>query len=352
MVAQLFLVLFVVLFFTAPPPPPRVEEKRHPCVPSPCGPNAVCTEVNENPSCACLPGFMGSPPNCRPECTINAECPSNKACIREKCRDPCPGSCGANAICSVINHTPVCTCPERYTGDPFSYCVPEPPQQAPVEVDPCNPSPCGPNAQCRDGICTCLPEYQGNPYQGCRPECVLNEDCPRDKACRRNKCIDPCPGTCGTNALCSVINHVPTCTCPEGMVGSPFVRCSPAPKQEPVHPCNPSPCGPNSQCREINGQAVCSCVVGYIGSPPACRPECVVNTDCSNHLACINQKCRDPCPGSCGVAAKCTVVNHNPICSCPSGYIGDPFVRCTPRRKFTTFLMTSISLSYPSFFFL
>lgn len=104
---------------------------------------------------------------------------------------------------------------------------------------------------------------------------------------------------------------------------------------EPVvtQPCNPSPCGPNSQCREINQQAVCSCLAGYIGSPPTCRPECVVSAECPLNQACINQKCVDPCPGTCGYGAKCEVINHNPICSCPPRYTGDPFTRCYPIRK-------------------
>lgn len=97
----------------------------------------------------------------------------------------------------------------------------------PVYDDPCNPSPCGANAQCNNGQCTCLPEYQGDPYSGCRPECVINNDCSRDKACVRNKCIDPCPGTCGQNAICDVINHIPMCSCPQGMAGNAFVQCSP-----------------------------------------------------------------------------------------------------------------------------
>lgn len=97
----------------------------------------------------------------------------------------------------------------------------------PVEANPCNPSPCGPNTLCSDGICTCLPEYHGDPYSGCRPECVLNTDCPRDKSCVRNKCIDPCPGTCGQNAECSVINHIPTCSCLVNFTGNAFVLCSP-----------------------------------------------------------------------------------------------------------------------------
>lgn len=98
-----------------------------PCTPYVCGPNAECRDIGGQPSCSCLQGFMGIPPNCRHECTINPECASNLACIKYKCQDPCPGSCGVNAQCKVINHTPVCTCAEGYTGDPFSNCYFKPP---------------------------------------------------------------------------------------------------------------------------------------------------------------------------------------------------------------------------------
>lgn len=69
--------------------------------------------------------------------------------------------------------------------------------------------------------------YIGNPYTGCRPECVLNTDCPRDRACVRNQCQDPCPGTCATNAVCNVINYTPMCSCPTGFEGNAFVMCNP-----------------------------------------------------------------------------------------------------------------------------
>lgn len=98
----------------------------NPCVPSPCGLNAICQVFNEVPSCSCVSGYFGSPPNCRPECTVNSECPSNKACIREKCQDPCPGSCGQSASCTVTNHIPICTCFSGYIGDPFTHCEPAP----------------------------------------------------------------------------------------------------------------------------------------------------------------------------------------------------------------------------------
>lgn len=197
----------------------------NPCVPSPCGPNSICQDTRGSSSCSCHPDFIGSPPNCRPECTINSECPSNLACIREKCKDPCLGACGSDAICSVINHTPICNCPDGFTGDPFAFCQQKPQEVEPIIQDLCNPSPCGANTICDDGICTCLPEYQGNPYAGCRPECVLNNDCPRDKACIKTKCQDPCPGTCGQNAQCSIINHIPMCNCLNGFRGNAFIFC-------------------------------------------------------------------------------------------------------------------------------
>ena len=96
--------------------------------------------------------------------------------------------------------------------------------------EPCNPSPCGANAVCKErngaGSCTCLPEYSGDPYTGCRPECVLNTDCNRQRACVRNKCVDPCPGACGLNAECRVVNHAPSCSCLPGYTGNPLSSCS------------------------------------------------------------------------------------------------------------------------------
>lgn len=168
----------------------------------------------------------------------------------------------------------------------------------------------------------------------CRPECVVNSECPSNRACYKFKCTDPCPGTCGLRARCEVINHNPICSCPERLIGDPFIRCLESPKQplpppKPLNPCSPSPCGPNSECRVNGDQAACSCHLNYIGTPPNCRPECVVNTDCSSQQACISEKCQDPCPGSCGFNAECRVQNHIPICTCQSGFTGDPFTQCS-----------------------
>lgn len=204
------------------------EPSGNPCLPTPCGPNSQCRVIGTQAVCSCLPNYIGRSPNCRPECTINSECPGNLACINERCKDPCIGTCGYYAVCTVLNHSPNCICEAKYTGDPFAGCSPI------IEIveerrTPCNPSPCGANAVCREqngaGSCTCLPEYIGDPYTGCRPECVTNIDCPRDKACLSNKCKDPCIGTCGINAECRVANHAPSCFCLEGYTGNPTAAC-------------------------------------------------------------------------------------------------------------------------------
>lgn len=53
---------------------------------------------------------------------MNSDCPPNAACLSSHCRDPCPGVCGINAECTVVNHIPVCTCFPDHIGDPFQSC--------------------------------------------------------------------------------------------------------------------------------------------------------------------------------------------------------------------------------------
>lgn len=213
--------------------------------------------------CSCLPSFIGSPPACRPECVVSTECSLDKSCINQKCTNPCPASCGLSTNCRVVNHSPICTCKNGYTGDPLTRCfllpsktfsplcynclqseivvprlnfnfyyLPEPIQDPIMHQNPCVPSPCGSYSECRDvnnlPACSCAPSYIGSP-PNCRPECTINSDCPSNQACLNEKCQDPCPGLCGLSARCSVLNHVPSCTCVEGFSGDPFVNCYPKP---------------------------------------------------------------------------------------------------------------------------
>lgn len=312
---------------------------QNPCQPTPCGPNSQCRVVNQQAICSCITPFIGSPPFCRPECTSNSECPLNLACLNQKCGDPCPGVCGRNAQCHVTNHSPFCRCLDRHTGNPFVSCQPiiEPPTPPPRQA--CQPSPCGPYAECREinetPSCTCLAEYIGVP-PNCRPECVTSSECPTQQACINQKCRDPCPGLCGQSALCRVLSHTPSCYCPEGMEGDPFVQCVQKRIQQldQLDPCNPSPCGANARCTSRQDAGSCQCLEGYFGNPyEGCRPECVLDSDCPSNRACQQQKCQDPCPGTCGLNAVCNVLNHVPSCSCLTGYSGDPYRVCQQERE-------------------
>ena len=220
-----------------------------------------------------------------------------------------------------------------------------------IQRNPCSPSPCGPNSKCRDineqPVCTCLPNYIGVP-PSCRPECLVNVECSAHLACINKKCADPCPNTCGLKANCATRNHIPICTCPSGFTGDPFKVCFPAQEistTERPPSCTPSPCGPNSQCQVISGSPACSCLPNYTGVPPTCRPECVLSSECQSHLACINERCQDPCSGSCGVNAECHVMNHIPVCTCVEGYQGDPFKFCSfipPSKSYLKVLLCNL----------
>lgn len=128
--------------------------------------------------------------------------------------------------------------------------------------------------------------------------------------------------------------HSPYCTCLRGYEGDPFSRCTQKVINTPtvVTPCEPNPCGPYSVCQGSGGSHLCNCKPGYIGTPPHCGPECTINEDCPNNKACVREKCIDPCIGSCGANTDCRAMNHLAICTCRSGYRGDPFVSCSVIR--------------------
>ncbi len=103
----------------------------------------------------------------------------------------------------------------------------------------------------------------------------------------------------------------------------------------PARPCDPNPCGVNAECIPVGHRGDCRCLPDYYGDPYVrCQPQCTTNRDCAPNLACVNLKCVDPCPGSCGIKASCKVVNHAANCYCDPGYTGDPYRGCrvTPSK--------------------
>ena len=98
----------------------------------------------------------------------------------------------------------------------------------------------------------------------------------------------------------------------------------------PLNPCQSHPCGPNARCEQVHNSPQCSCLTGMIGVAPSCRPECISASDCPAKRGCVNQKCVDPCPGTCGPNSDCRVIDHSPVCSCKPGFIGNAYQSCQP----------------------
>lgn len=267
------------------------------------------------------------------ECHADSDCSEFHACLGFRCHDPCPGSCGIGASCKVEKHHPVCYCDSGLEGDPLIRCY----ARDEPKKSPCWPSPCGEGTQCSvlndRAVCSCLPDYIGDPQTGCHAECVINSDCPAQKACINKHCENPChASTCGINAECRVYDHTANCYCRDGFMGDAFIHCLPniPLRNNTANPCVPSPCLPGSVCHVYGNVAVCDACSNENGyNNPGCRPECLSNSDCGFSRACINQRCLDPCIGTCGQNAICSVVNHNPICSCAPGLDGNPFEHCS-----------------------
>ena len=84
-------------------------------------------------------------------------------------------------------------------------------------VNPCQPTPCGPNTICTvnnvgNAICNCVPGMIPKPdtITGCGPECVRDPDCQYGEVCLNQRCVekpDPCdPSPCGPGAVCMTNN--------------------------------------------------------------------------------------------------------------------------------------------------
>ena len=73
-----------------------------------------------------------------------------------------------------------------------------------------------------------------------------------------------------------------------------------------------------------------------VGLPtePVLSVGCHDNDECPLYNACENTKCINPCAerNPCAPTAYCKVINHEPKCTCPDGFIGSPLTDCRPRK--------------------
>jgi hypothetical protein len=179
-----------------------------------------------------LDGYVGTPPNCLPECTMDSDCSSNKLCIQSRCaepRDSCPsGGCEPNAHCRVVNKEKICVCNNGFLNDTRLGCLAS---ECRVNSD------CSDDKVCRESRCenacslpnncpensVCVSE---NHEQNCRPECSIDSDCSKDQVCHQNRCSERCaPEVCGFNAICKLVERKPVCTCPPGFTGMASLEC-------------------------------------------------------------------------------------------------------------------------------
>lgn len=186
------------------------------CADEPCGPKALCTNSRGSFKCQCPLNMVGDPYNdgCKKavECTEDSECPSAARCDNKlnKCKSVCEASsCGSNADCIAVDHSPHCSCRNGYEGDPedkVKGCRPK-------VVNCKSTQDCPANTYCHGNLCS--------------PPCKNSGECKTNEQCLEGQCLNPCllPKACGINALCEISNHVKTCKCPDRFTGDHDVEC-------------------------------------------------------------------------------------------------------------------------------
>ncbi|RXG61182.1 hypothetical protein Avbf_05571 [Armadillidium vulgare] len=329
------------------------EVERDPC--KACGQNAECIEDDDKVICKCPPNYYGSPyVACKPECIINQDCPNYLSCQNENCKDPCPGACGINALCDVVTHRPICSCPHGYEGDAYIECREREPEisKRPIldettktyhpSITPSDKEPIG---------------------------CENNSDCPYDKSCVNKLCISVCHESyCGENADCKTIGNRPLCLCPYGTTGNPTIKCIAFETVEKhthrpivsIEKITNEPIIPVTKTSTyfsilIEDQTQKPMIDFTRPPPPPVIPPiqiaCINNDDCSTDNSCVNNLCYDACAfGTCSDDANCFINNHRPICVCPPGYKGNPTEGCkTPIIDYITTLspLKETTLSVP-----
>lgn len=356
----------------------------------PCGVKALCRTVDlpqmRTVMCECPPGHAGNAyKQCnptieeQPKCQSDVDCPIFHACIDNECRNPCEDNpCSANAECHTMNHRPTCFCPLGFTGDGYEACNPNKcnsDNECASDsvcfnyrcVEACTVMrPCGANAKCHSvqhkAECQCESGYTGNAYDLCVViGCTDDSACPSTQSCQNNVCIDEClrDNPCVASQSCTVVNHRVKCTCLSGYIPFQDGCIKDEPQPRPICEtdqdctkgeacldgtcqdlCEKNPCGKDATCTTKSGSKlttiICQCGPGLMGNPfrectavPTVPSGCSTHQDCPWNRGCAQGTCRDPClDNQCGVGATCHAVGHRSVCSCASGYQGDPNVAC------------------------
>ena len=177
--------------------------------------------------------------------------------------------------------------------------------------------------------CQCPSNHKGSPYIECKPyECLTDPECPDDKACRGEKCVDPCD--CARNAVCDARNHRGYCTClPDFPIGDPYV----------------DGCVKRKIWLAKNWKENSKLIFIFllVPEPVVEEQDCRADVDCASLEICYQSggrnRCVDPCStlSPCVANADCKVYSTTPTrtmsCTCFEGYTGNGVVSCDKISK-------------------
>lgn len=332
------------------------------CLENPCHPTAICKNIPGSFVCSCPHNLIGDPiqEGCRDpnECYSDADCHQSASCVNSKCLNACEigNNCGKNALCNVVNHKTICTCPQNTLGDPQEECKSiecTEDYQCSFDkqcvqnycINPCSLNACGKNTNCEAinhaRSCTCLPGYTGNPILGCTEiqSCRVDKQCPNGARCYNGICATKCSSnrdclnselciqnvcqpTCKSNATCGgdmyCFNNVcliePKCLTDNDCENDENCIDDWSGRKECKKVCNAKYlCGRNSECIARNHNAECQCKTGFFYDGNICkRIECNGDEECNLDRKCENHICKNVCTSSsqCGVNSHCIAENH------------------------------------------
>lgn len=243
-----------------------------PCHDILCSGHGTCALVQDEPICACDPGYHPDGLSCLPDdvdpcqgidCSDHGSCvvqgdeptcvcetgyhPEDLQCVANSSEQPCEGvDCSGHGTCIVQDGYPDCQCDEGYVPAGLA-CV--------EESDPCDGVTCSNHGACvldADGNAAC------NCDEGYHPE---------ELDCIENDVDNPCEGvTCSGHGNCEPgDDNEPVCHCETGYHAE-GLTCV----QDEADPCEGVTCSGHGQCLAEGGQARCECDAGYHPTGLAC----------------------------------------------------------------------------------
>lgn len=169
--------------------------------------------------------------------------------------------------------------------------------------------------------------------------CTSSRECITDQLCIQGRCQP----TCKSNSSCPEFQFCNNNICVQELKCYGDDECNPDEKclrnavgqTECGDACSGILCGRNAECTSVNHEAVCTCKTGFRGNPRdekiGCKKiECENDNDCSNDKLCDQNTCKIAClvENPCGDNAVCSAEYHKQVCYCQPGFTGDPHKSC------------------------